>query len=113
MMFTERPKVHLAERNSSKMLKFTFLKKKEDKKTKINSIDELVDSEHNHLLEKIIGVIYIFFIIAITLMVLLELKMEYQIDIFPGINSPFDDVYREVKDQLNGAEGNPAEPAPF
>ncbi|MCG9879103.1 MAG: hypothetical protein MH472_00750 [Bacteroidia bacterium] len=91
---------------------FFYKQKKETKKKEkeTNSIDEIVESEHKHLIEKIVGVIYIIFIIVITLLVLLELKMEYQIDIFPGINSPFDDVYRELKDEFQNPDGLPENP---
>lgn len=106
-MFTERLKVRLVERNSRNMFFNQKNKKKNKEKKEINSIDEIVENEHKHLIEKVVGVIYIIFILVLTMFVLLELKMEYQIDIFPGINSPFDDVYREIKDEFQNPDGVP------
>jgi hypothetical protein len=74
-----------------------------------NEADELVEHEKSKLVEKVFGVIYVLFIIGITLAVLMELKMEYQIDIFPGINSPFDDVYRDAKNVLSGDSPPPSQ----
>jgi len=71
-----------------------------------NALDELVEHERSKLIEQVFGIIYVIFIIGITLAVLLELKTEYQIDLFPGINTPFDDVYREAKNAVTG-EGPP------
>ncbi len=65
-------------------------------------IDNLVAKERSELIAQAVGVVYGVFIIGITLAILLELKTEYQIDLFPGINTPFDDVYREAKGAING-----------
>lgn len=75
---------------------------------KTNTADELVAEERKQLLEQVFGVIYIIFIVIITLAVLMELKIEYQIDLFPGMNTPFDDWYRNTKDVFE----NGAPPAP-
>lgn len=82
----------------------SLFKKKESSQ---NDLDDLVEEERSKLVEQVFGVLYIIFIIGITLAVLMELKMEYQIDLFPGINTPFDDVYREAKNTLSG--GSPPE----
>jgi hypothetical protein len=65
-------------------------------------IDNLVATEKTELITQAVGVVYGVFIIGITIAILLELKTEYQIDLFPGINTPFDDVYREAKGAING-----------
>lgn len=71
--------------------------------------DEFLSEEKSKLMEQVFGVIYLIFIIGITLCVLMELKMEYQIDIFPGVDTPFDDIYRGAKNTMNG-NPNPAPP---
>lgn len=64
--------------------------------------DELVEQEQHEVLNKVFAFLYILFISLITIAVLLELKTAYQIDLFPGINTPFDDVYFKMKgDMLN------------
>lgn len=83
----------------------SLFKKRENSQ---NDLDVLVEEERSKLIEQVFGVLYIIFIVGITLAVLMELKMEYQIDLFPGINTPFDDVYREAKNTFSG-EG-PANP---
>ncbi|MCF8255730.1 MAG: hypothetical protein K9H61_03790 [Bacteroidia bacterium] len=92
-----------------KILKKTdplFPKTSTEKKN--NQTEDLVNEEKSQLLEQVFGVIYIIFIIGITLAVLMELKMEYQIDLFPGIDTPFDDVYKEAKGSLSGeSQGAP------
>ncbi len=74
-----------------------------------NAEEDLVMSEKSKLTEQVFGLIYLIFIVGITLCVLMELKMEYQIDIFPGINTPFDDVYRDAKNVM-GSDGQPQSP---
>ncbi|OYU95080.1 MAG: hypothetical protein CFE21_12295 [Bacteroidetes bacterium B1(2017)] len=71
--------------------------------------DDFLAEEKSKLLEQVFGVIYLIFIIGITLCVLMELKMEYQIDIFPGVDTPFDDIYRGAKNTMSG---NPNPPPP-
>ncbi len=71
--------------------------------------EDLVLAEKSKLTEQVFGLIYLLFIIGITLCVLMELKMEYQIDILPGINTPFDDVYRDTKN-IMGSDGQAPSP---
>jgi hypothetical protein len=75
-----------------------------------NQEEELVSEEKSQLLEQVFGVIYIIFIVGLTLAVLMELKIEYQIDIFPGIDTPFDDVYKEAKGSIMGEPQGPPPP---
>lgn len=67
-------------------------------------LDELVEKERSELFNQAVGVVYGVFIIGITIAIMLELKTEYQIDLFPGVNTPFDDVYREAKGAFSGEE---------
>ena len=66
---------------------------------KRTDIDDLVAKERSELFNQAIGVVYGVFILGITIAIMLELKTEYQIDLFPGINTPFDYVYREIKNE--------------
>ncbi len=66
--------------------------------------EELILAEKAKLTEQVFGLIYLLIIAGITVCLLMELKMEYQIDIFPGINTPFDDVYRDAKN-IMGSDG--------
>lgn len=75
---------------------------KQNKKDSQNEVDELVDDEKGKLMEQVFAVLYMIFITGLVLAVLMELKMEYQIDLFPGINTPFDDVYRDAKNVFSG-----------
>lgn len=73
-------------------------------------MDELVESEKGKLLERTFAVMYLLFIIGLLLAILLELKTAYQIDLFPGVDTPFDDVYRDAKNVLSGEPNQPAPP---
>jgi hypothetical protein len=42
--------------------------------------------------------LYIVFIIVLILITTIELKRLYQIDVFPGVDTPIDNMYYEVKD---------------
>jgi hypothetical protein len=42
--------------------------------------------------------LYIVFIIVLVLIATIELKRLYQIDVFPGVDTPIDNMYYEVKD---------------
>lgn len=88
-------------------LKKLFIKNYKDEKS---SSDELLDHEKSQLLKQVFGFFYLVFIIGLTLAVLMELKTEYQIDIFPGIDTPFDDVYRDAKNVFQGGEPPPPQP---
>ena len=46
---------------------------------------------------KVFSIQYLLVIAIITLFMILEIKHEYNIDIFPNFNTPFDDVYFGVK----------------
>ena len=59
--------------------------------------DNLVSKERFKLNAKVLGFIYFDILLLITLIVLIELKEVYNIDIFYNMNTPFDDLYFEVK----------------
>jgi hypothetical protein len=69
--------------------------------TKRTELNDLVEKERSELFNQSIAIVYGVFILVITIVVMLELKTEYQIDLFPEINTPFDDVYREIKNETN------------
>lgn len=71
--------------------------------------EDMIEEEKSKVLEQVVGLFYLVFIICITLAILMELKIEYQIDIFPGINTPFDDVYQSTKDGFSGNGQPPPE----
>jgi hypothetical protein len=45
---------------------------------------------------------YLMFIVVLSFLVLLELKSTYQMDVFPFVNTPFDDYYFQL---INNWEG--------
>jgi hypothetical protein len=42
--------------------------------------------------------LYIVFILALIVIVAIELKHIYQIDLFPFVDTPVDNIYYEIKD---------------
>jgi hypothetical protein len=42
--------------------------------------------------------LYIVFILALIVIVAIELKHIYQIDLFPLVDTPIDNIYYEIKD---------------
>lgn len=75
-----------------------FLHKKH---VEIHSGEEDIRYERTKLFENVMVVMYVFIICILLIAALFELKTEYQIDIFPQFNTPFDDVYKYMlgKDQ--------------
>jgi hypothetical protein len=43
--------------------------------------------------------LYIVFVFVLLLVLILELKSLYQIDIFPGVDTPIDNLYYQTKDE--------------
>jgi hypothetical protein len=82
------------------------------KREKTNT-DEIVEKERFALANEAFTVLYLVFIAIFTIAVLLELKSEYQIDLFPGVNTPFDDAYFGLKERITGQPNAPgAAPSP-
>ena len=79
------------------------------KRGKTNT-DEIVEKERFALANEAFTVLYVLFIAIFTIAVLLELKSEYQIDLFPGVNTPFDDAYFGIKDRISGQAPAPENP---
>lgn len=75
-----------------------------------NDSDELVEKEKKVLANEAFTILYLLFIAIFTIAVLLELKSEYQIDLFPGVNTPFDDAYFGLKERLTGEPQQPGAP---
>ncbi|OYU94625.1 MAG: hypothetical protein CFE21_15215 [Bacteroidetes bacterium B1(2017)] len=53
-----------------------------------------------HWIRRIKSFIYISVILVFFLIFILELKHAYNINIFPGVNGPLDDIYFKLKDSL-------------
>ena len=58
---------------------------------------ESIRKEKIELNMKVFSILYLLVIAIITLFMILEVKHEYNIDIFPNFNTPFEDVYFSVK----------------
>jgi hypothetical protein len=50
---------------------------------------------------RLIKYTYLVLVLVMICITIIELKHTYQIDIFPGIDTPFDNVYYAQKDQMN------------
>ncbi len=88
-------------------LKFDFPGFAHTKNTNLNTEEDFVKREQNKLVEHVISLMYLFLISGLTLAVLMELKMEYKIDIFRGIGTPFDEFYVTAKNVFSNEEPLP------
>ncbi len=79
------------------------------KKREKTTTDEIVEKERFTLANEAFTVLYLLFIAIFTIAVLLELKSEYQIDLFPGVNTPFDDAYFGIKERVTGEPAQPGQ----
>ena len=68
--------------------------------------DELVEDEQMGLFSDVFAIFFFIFIVIISVAVILELKHEYHVDLFNGINTPFDDSYFAVKKTFTGKAPN-------
>ncbi|MCX6185961.1 MAG: hypothetical protein NTU43_03050 [Bacteroidetes bacterium] len=59
--------------------------------------DEFVENERFGLFKDVFALLFFAFITFITIAIILELKHEYNIDLLKGINTPFDNIYFEIK----------------
>jgi hypothetical protein len=50
---------------------------------------------------KLLKYTYLVLVLVLVCITVIELKHTYQIDIFPGIDTPFDNVYYAQKDQMD------------
>ena len=80
------------------------------KKREKTTTDEIVEKERFALANEAFTVLYLLFIAIFTIAVLLELKSEYNIDLFPGVNTPFDDAYFGIKERVTGNPNAPSHP---
>lgn len=88
-------------------LKFDFPGFAHFKNANLNAEEDFVKREHNKLTELVVSTMYLFLITGLSLAVLMELKMEYKIDIFRGIGTPFDEVYSTAKNVFSNEEPLP------
>lgn len=44
---------------------------------------------------------YVIAVLALLIVAVIELKHIYQVDLFPGVDTPFDNLYYAGKDQFN------------
>jgi hypothetical protein len=58
--------------------------------------------EEQKLPKILLSFFYLMFIGLLSFLVLLELKSTYQIDIFPFVNTPFDDYYFQLTQNWEG-----------
>lgn len=49
---------------------------------------------------KLFSILYLTFIMVLLLCIVIELKSTYQIDLFPGLDTPFDNWYFNVKEDI-------------
>jgi hypothetical protein len=68
--------------------------------------DELLEDEQKGLFSDVFAIFFFIFIVIISVAVILELKHEYHVDLFKGINTPFDDLYFAVKNTFTGKAPN-------
>lgn len=65
-----------------------------------NHQDEFIRKEKFELNMKVFSIFYLAVILILCFFVILEVKHEYNIDLIPGFNTPFDDVYFDVKNSF-------------
>jgi hypothetical protein len=58
-----------------------------------NKIDELL---------RFLKYLYVVLILSLCLYVVIEIKAYYQIDIIRGVDTPIDNVYFDIKKDING-----------
>jgi len=53
----------------------------------------LLQVEHQAVLKRVVSVFYILIILVIAFVLLMEIKRQYNTDVFDSLNFPFEDVY--------------------
>lgn len=78
-------------------MKITSLKESNEiGKSKFHLENETGILGKNELLTQLVSVFYLCFILLLTACCILELKHTYQIDIFPFLDTPFDNFYFQI-----------------
>jgi hypothetical protein len=60
--------------------------------------EDLIKLEKRYIREEIVDFIYMFFILIVFCIAIIELKTAFNIDVFPDVDIPIDDIYYEIKE---------------
>ena len=61
-----------------------------------NSEEQLIKEESQVVFKRLVSLLYIFMILGIMFVLLMEIKNRYHTDVFDGLNFPFEDYYNGV-----------------